>query len=111
MEEQLLGPYRIERGLLTFGAGTYVAANANPYFATELARAANDWSIDHWLDGRDGRLYGTVLLANQLPEEAARELRRIGGRPRLAARPPATNALRKPLGPPLFHPIYHAAPE
>ena len=111
MEEQLLGPYRVERGLLTFGAGTYLAANANPYWAAELARAANDWSIDHWLDGRDERLYGTAILANQLPDEAARELRRIGGHPRIAAGLLATNGIGKPFGHPLFHPIYAAAEE
>src|SRR5687768_3439550 len=32
MRAQLLEPYRVERGLLTYGAGTYVAAIANPYF-------------------------------------------------------------------------------
>src|SRR4051794_22576611 len=58
MKAQLLDPYRVERGLLTFGAGTYVAAIANPYYAAEVARAANDWSIDHWL-GDDNGLYGT----------------------------------------------------
>src|SRR3954453_8183738 len=111
MNRQLLEPYRIERALLTFGAGTYVAANANPYFAAELARAANDWSIDHWLGDRDERLFGTVLLANQLPDQAPKELRRIGGHPRIAAGLLATNGIGKPFGPPLFHPIYEAAEE
>ena len=111
MRSQLLDPYRIERGLLTFGAGTYVAANPNPYFAAELARAANDWSIEHWLGDRDERLYGTVLLANQLPEEAAKEIRRIGGHPRIAAGLMGTNGIGKPFGHPLFHPIYEAAEE
>ena len=111
VRSQLLDPYRVERGLLTFGGGTYVAAIANPYFAAEVARAANDWSLDRWLDGRDGRLYGTVLLANQLPEEAAREIRRVGGHPRMAAALLATNGIGKPFGHPLFHPIYEAAAE
>jgi uncharacterized protein len=110
MRSQLLDPYRVERGLLTFGAGTYVAAAANPYFAAEVARAANDWSIDHWLS-RDERLYGTVLLANQLPDEAAKEIRRIGAHPRIAAAMLATNGIGKPFGHPLYHPIYEAAAE
>jgi hypothetical protein len=111
MRSQLLDPYRVERGLLTFGAGTYVGAIANPYFAAEVARAANDWSIDQWLGDRDTRLYGTVLAANQLPEEAAKEIRRAGAHPRMAAVLLATNGIGKPFGHPLFHPIYEAAVE
>jgi uncharacterized protein len=111
MRRQLLDPYRVERGLLTFGAGTYVAAIANPYFAAEVARAANDWSIDQWLIDRDPRLYGTVLVANQLPAEGAKEIRRLGGHPRIAAALMATNGVGKPFGHPLFHPIYEAAVE
>ena len=111
MREQLLDPYRVERGLLTYGAGTYVAAIANPYFAAEAARAANDWSIDRWLDDGDSRLYGTVLVANQLPEEGAKEIRRAGAHPRMAAALLATNGIGKPFGHPLFHPIYEAAVE
>jgi predicted TIM-barrel fold metal-dependent hydrolase len=111
MREQLLEPLRVERGLLTFGGGTYVAAIANPYLAAEVARAANDWSLDRWLDGGDERLYGTALVANQLPEEAAKEIRRIGGHPRIAAALMATNGIGKPFGHPLFHPIYEAAVE
>jgi uncharacterized protein len=111
MRRQLLDPYRVERGLLTFGAGTYVAAIANPCFAAEVARAANDWSIDQWLGDRDPRLYGTVLVANQLPAEGAKEIRRVGGHPRIAAALMATNGVGKPFGHPLFHPIYEAAVE
>jgi uncharacterized protein len=111
MKEQLLDPFQVERGLLTFGGGTYVAALANPYYAAEVARAANDWSLDHWLDGRDPRLYGTVLVANQLPDEGAKEIRRVGGHPRIAAALLATNGIGKPFGHPLFHPIYEAAVE
>jgi uncharacterized protein len=107
---QLLDPYRVERGLLTFGGGTYVAALANPYFATEVARAANDWSLETWAS-RDERLYSTVLVANQLPEEGAKEIRRLGGHPRVAAALLATNGIGKPFGHPLFHPIYEAAVE
>src|SRR3954469_16658384 len=69
MREQLLDPYRVERGLLTFGAGTYVAANPNPYFAAELARAANDWSIDHWLSDRDERLYARCSSQTSCPRK------------------------------------------
>jgi len=111
VRRQHLDPHRIERAVLTYGAGSFVAALPNPYFAAEVARAANDWCLDTWLDGRDDRLYGAILLANQLPDEAAAEIRRLAGHPRMVEALLVANGIGKPFGHPLFHPIFEAAAE
>lgn len=52
----------------------------NPEAAVDFARAANDWIIEEWL-ARDGRLRASMVVPLQLPEEAAREIDRVGGHP------------------------------
>ena len=49
MRRQLLDRADVRRAMLTFGDDSHVAGHHNPYFATELARALNDWSVDRWL--------------------------------------------------------------
>ncbi len=111
MREQLLDRHGIERGLLLWGAGQYISAMANLYLATEVARAANDWCIDEWLTDRDDRLYSTILVANQHPEAAAEEIRRVGPHPRFAGVLFLSSGAGKPFGHPIYHPIYEAAAE
>src|SRR5690242_4127329 len=51
MIEQLLDPYDIQGAVLTGGyVSLQVSALGNPYFQREVARACNDFMIDHWLD-------------------------------------------------------------
>ncbi len=52
----------------------------NPEAAVDFARAANDWIIEQWLE-RDHRLRASMVVPVQLPEEAAREIDRVGGHP------------------------------
>ena len=111
MREQLLDPSRIERAVLDYGHGMFVAANPNPYFAVELCRAANDWTIDTWLDGKDDRLYGAILLPTQTPDEAAKEIRRVGGHPHMVEALMLQASAGKAFGHPVYHPIYEAAVE
>lgn len=111
MRDQLLDPCGISHGILSFGLGAYVSAIPNPYLAQEIARAANDWSIDTWLSGLDSRLYGAVLVPTQLPEEGAAEIRRVGGHPNIVQALMVSNGVGKPFGHPIFHPIYEAAVE
>jgi predicted TIM-barrel fold metal-dependent hydrolase len=111
LRTQLLEPARIERAILQYGPAGFVGALPNPYYATEVARAANDWSIDNWLELDDERLYGAVLVASQLPNEAAKEIRRVGGHPRMAEVLLASSGMGKPFGHPTYYPIYEAAVE
>lgn len=108
---QHLDPNRIERCILSFGAGSFVGALPNPYLALEVARAGNNWCIDTWLNGLDDRLYSTLLVATQLPSEAAKEIRRAGGHPRIAEARLVSSGLGKPFGHPVYHPIYEACAE
>ena len=107
--DQLLDPNRTERALLHFESAGYVSSLTNPYFATEVARAANDWTIDVWLSRPDPRLYGAMVVATQDPLRAADEIRRVGSHPRIAEVLLVSTGLGKPFGHPAYHPIYAAA--
>jgi predicted TIM-barrel fold metal-dependent hydrolase len=109
MREQLLDRYGIERALLTYGDGLFgISGMTSPYLATEVARAANDWTAEQWL-AQDRRLYGSILVANQLPEGAAAEIRRWSVNDRMPQVIMAGSGVGKPLGHPVYHPIYEAA--
>lgn len=107
-----LDPQGIDAALLTHGAMRTVAAGVNPRLAAVLVRAANDWTIERWLDADDsGRVRGTLLVPEQVPEDAAAEIRRVGGHPKMAAVLLGGNGLGKPAGHPIWDPIYRAAAE
>lgn len=80
--------------------------NAWPDFACALASAYNDWEIDNWLE-KEPRLLGSVHIAAQRPEEAAREIDRVGAHPQM-------KQVMLPLcqhlyGDPQYHQIFAAA--
>ncbi|HKV46267.1 MAG TPA: amidohydrolase family protein [bacterium] len=108
MKRQLLDPLDVRAAILSYSIG-HNAGLPNLYLATAVCRAANDWSIDRWLDGRDDRLFGAVLVPTQVPEEAAAEVRRVGRHPRMKEVILISNGLGKPFGHPAYHPIYEAA--
>jgi hypothetical protein len=110
MREQLLDRFNIDRAVLTFGTPLDLANIPNPYFAAALARAANQWMIEEWLSA-DDRFYGSLIVANQLPDIAAQEIRRLGRHPKIAQVIMSSNGVGLPFGHPLFHPIYEAAVE
>jgi predicted TIM-barrel fold metal-dependent hydrolase len=110
MRSQLLDPLNIKHGVLCYDVG-FEAGLPNPYLATELCRAANDWSMDHWLDGRDERLHGAILVASEQPDEAAKEIRRVAAHPRMVEVLLVANMLGKPFGHPVYRPIHEAAVE
>lgn len=79
----------------------------NPFAASALAAAANDWQIADWLD-RDPRLRGSVVVPIQDPDLAAREIDRVGNHPAMVqiALPVRAEAL---YGSRRYYPIYEAA--
>jgi predicted TIM-barrel fold metal-dependent hydrolase len=111
MRSQLIEPSRASRVVLGHDATMLIPVHPNHHLGRELVRAANDWSIDRWLSGQDDRLYGLILVQNQLPDEAAKEIRRVGANPRMVGVLLGGNGLGKPLGHPVYHPIYEAAYE
>jgi predicted TIM-barrel fold metal-dependent hydrolase len=110
MRRQLLEPFNISHAIVSFDVGPNPGVS-NLEFATELTRAINRWSIDHWLSGQDDRIYGSLLLNTQLPEEAARDIRELGRHPRIGEALFVANGAGKPLGHPVYDPIYAAAAE
>ena len=110
MRHQLLAASDVRRAILTFGDDSHLAGHHNPYFAAELARATNDWSVDRWLS-QDPRLFSSIMVGSQLPEVAAEEVRRHAANPRMVQVMLVDNPFNRGFGHPVFHPIYAAAEE
>ena len=100
----------ISTAVLLPGRGMLIPADNNSVLTVQLCRAVNDWLADRWLSA-DSRFRGSVLVPNQLPNEAAAELRRCAGDPRFVQVLMVGNGLGKPFGHPIYHPIYEAAAE
>ena len=109
MRRQLLDRYGIEHAVLTGDQPIEVSTLANPYYAQALASAYNDYLVDVWLP-RDPRLKGSLVVAPQDPEGAAREIRRLGGHPDIVQVLVSTGSQR-PYGDPFYHPIWDACAE
>lgn len=107
---QLLESAGFAKALLTFDLGDY-ASHLNPFFATALCRAANNWNIDTWLAIDDDRIVSVVTVPSAAPLEAAEEIRRCATHPKIVGVLLAGNAAGRPFGDPLYHPIYEAAQE
>ena len=105
LRKQLLEEYQISKAILT---GMFYPATMEMQFefAAALASAYNSWMIEHWLD-KDDRFLGSVQIAPQEPQLAAREIDRVGSHPRMVQvlMPVAQWA----YGDPMYHPIYEAA--
>jgi predicted TIM-barrel fold metal-dependent hydrolase len=106
---QLLDHFNIWRGVLTFNIGTHVNGG-NASLNVALARAVHDWNADTWLT-YDERLFGVVAPALSVPEEAAKEIRRVGRHPKIVSTLFAGNPFNRPYGDPVYHPIYEACVE
>jgi predicted TIM-barrel fold metal-dependent hydrolase len=106
MREQLLDAYGIEYAIL-FSTFQPTDMKTQPEFATALASAYNDWLVESWLD-KDERLRGTITVAAQDPEAAAREIDRTGPHPQFVqvGLPAAPHDV---FGRGFYHPIFEAA--
>lgn len=77
-------------------------------YAAALARAYNTWICERWL-GTDDGIYGAMIAAPQAPDDAAREIARYGGDPRVVAAVIPIAGLTTLLGDRRYDPIYRAA--
>jgi predicted TIM-barrel fold metal-dependent hydrolase len=77
MREQLLDPYDNEYAILNGEDILLVSAMAHPQLAAALATAYNRWLIDVWL-ARDDRFKGSIVVATQDTDRAARDIREFG---------------------------------
>jgi uncharacterized protein len=109
MKEKHLDPNRIDVAILTGDEPMEASTLANPYYASALVAAYNDYQIDHWLS-KDSRFMGSIVIAPQDPHQAAKEIRRLGHHPRMA-QVLASHGSVKPYGDPFYHPIYEACAE
>lgn len=110
LADEWLDVHGIDYALLTFGTARTLAAGINPNLALALVRAANDWTAERWLEAdASDRVRGVIMVPEQMPDEAAREIRRVAPHPKMAAVLIAGNGLGKPAGHPVWHPIYEAA--
>jgi uncharacterized protein len=111
MIEQLLDPFEIRYAILTGGELPLgVSGHSNPYFGTEVARAFNDHLVEHWLD-QDPRLLGSIALALQVPEWAAKEIERWHDEPRMVQAMACTNPHAHAFGHPIYDPVHRACAE
>jgi uncharacterized protein len=99
---------QVEQAIINPGVASAVAAVASPFYAAEIARAANEWTMDRWLEA-DARLRGSILVPVGDPELAVAEVRRLGHHPQMAqilfAYPPRL------LGHRAFEPLFESAVE
>lgn len=105
MREQLLDAYGIEYGVLNC---LYRAAEQrNADYGAALARAVNEWQVEHWLD-LEPRLRASITVAPESPDLAAAEIARAAEHPGFVQVLlfPRT---REPLGRRPYWPIYEAA--
>jgi predicted TIM-barrel fold metal-dependent hydrolase len=109
LQRQVLNEAEDYRAVLTYDIGHENGA-VNPYFAVEICRAMNDWTVDRWLSGADERIYGSILVPGELPDEAAKEIRRLAKHPRMV-QVLMVAGLGKPFGHPLYDPVHEAAAE
>lgn len=110
LAEQVLDRHGVGRAILNHDAGMLTPSTPNVQLAREIARAANDWTIERWLE-QDARLGALILVPNQVPEHAVAEIERVGDHPGMAGVLMCANGLAKPFGHPAYHPIYAAAAE
>lgn len=105
MREQLLDAYDIDYGILNC---LYRAAEQrNEEYGAALARAVNEWQVEHWLE-RDARLRASIAVPFESPELAAAEIERAAehdGFVQVLLFP----RTKEPLGRRRYWPIYEAA--
>jgi len=107
LREQLLDKHNVDRVILGFNTGRNNGLS-NPYFGQAVVRAINDWNVDTWLSIDDDRLASVVLIPGQFIDEAVSEIERLAEHPKIVAGLIGWNAFGKPLGSPVYHPIYSA---
>jgi predicted TIM-barrel fold metal-dependent hydrolase len=108
MQEQLFSAFGVDYAVLT-GTLTQVrlALHPNVNYAKAAIEAYNDWLIAEWLE-QDDRLLGSMMVAPQVPQHAASEIRRIGSHDQVVqVQLPGVD--QSPYGHQRYWPIYEAA--
>jgi uncharacterized protein len=109
MRRQHLDRYNVEYGLLLGQEYRPIPTLPDTDYANALARAYNDWMIEHWIE-QDERLKGAAIIATQEPKLAAQEIRRIGPHDGIVG-VLVPNGARYPYGQRFYDPIFEACVE
>lgn len=108
VQDQVFGSGARELAIVGYDDAILTTAFLNHLAARTVVRAANDWTIEQWLE-RDERLRGLALVVAQIPTDAAVEIRRVGSHRQVVGVALGANALGQPFGHPVYEPIYEAA--
>ncbi len=106
---QWLDPHDIQAAIISCYDSPLISTYGDRDYPTAVAHAVNQWLTHRFLDA-DPRLYGSITVASQQPEEAAREIRRAAEHPRMVQVLLPTGA-RMPYGHDYYRPIFRAAHE
>lgn len=107
-KEQVMDKYNYANAVLYPDSTFMLAASPQHEMATAVAKAYNDWQINTWLK-KDSRLRGTVVIAPQDPEEAAKEIDRVGNHPQMIQVGLSIHSPYGGWGDKRYHPIWEAA--
>ena len=108
MVKDLIERYNMDYVVLIGESGQLAISNmVNPDAAAALASAYNDWMMERWFSV-DRRFLGSIFIATQDSELAAREINRVADHPQFIQVAMGSGA-RSPYGQRHYHPIYAAA--
>jgi predicted TIM-barrel fold metal-dependent hydrolase len=107
LASQWLNPHGIQAAVISCFDAPLISTYGDRDYPTEVAHAVNQWLVHKFLNA-DSRLYGSITVATQKPEEAAREIRRAAEHPRMVQVVLPTGA-RMPYGHDYYRPIFRAA--
>lgn len=105
---ELFDRYGIAYGVLQ-PPGLSVGLTQNIDVGCAVARAWNDWQAQHWL-AADARYLGSVCVNMNDPQQAAAEVRRIGGHPQMV-QVIVTGESTHLYGHRSYNPVYEACAE
>jgi predicted TIM-barrel fold metal-dependent hydrolase len=107
LREQLIDAYDVSYAILV--ARTFCNIHPDPDYAAAIASAHNAWLAETWLSdhNHDGAFRGSITIAQQDPDQAAREIEKWAGHPRMVQVTMDSGA-RMPFGQRFYYPIYEA---
>jgi predicted TIM-barrel fold metal-dependent hydrolase len=102
---EYLEPRGIDRAILT-GSLLSLGVQPGPDLSAAIARGVNDWTLATWVRPHDC-YKGSILIAQQDPEQAVEEIDRLGDDPGMV-QVLMCSASESPFGRRFYHPIYEA---
>lgn len=106
MRRQLLDAYDVRAAVLTGYFYPVMMGDMQVEFASAMASAYNSYQIEEWLSA-DARFLGSVHVAPQDPQAAAREIDRVGSHPQIVQ--VLLGITTRAYGDPHYFPIFEAA--